>query len=259
MDLEPTGVSEEVIVSLKSCLVEGDPEQQRRERKIRRRALVFSIAIQSAFVAALVLFPLLGKSERISLTDRWTILPPYAPLGAVRQHGERTNPPPGGKKICIVCFNQNLSPTIKPGEKVDTTLDEPAGEFVPGAPTGPSAPGGLGLNSASKLPEPPKKEPRVETTKRLKITTLEPAMLMRRVEPVYPPLAKQTRREGRVELRAIISTDGSIQSLEVLSGDPLFLQSALAAVREWRYRPTYLNGQAAEVDTHITVIYTLNH
>ncbi len=83
-------------------------------------------------------------------------------------------------------------------------------------------------------------------------------MLIRRVEPIYPPLGIQLRREGRVELHAIISTDGSIQSLEVITGDPLFIQSALNAVREWRYRPTILDGQPIEVDTHITVVYTLN-
>ncbi len=85
------------------------------------------------------------------------------------------------------------------------------------------------------------------------------AQLIRRVEPIYPALAKQIQHEGRVELRAIISTAGTIESLEVLSGDPLFIQSALAAVREWRYRPTILNGRPIEVDTHITVIYTLSH
>jgi len=83
-------------------------------------------------------------------------------------------------------------------------------------------------------------------------------MLYHRVEPVYPPLAIPLRREGRVELHAVISTDGSVQALEVISGDALFIQSALAAVREWRYHPTILNGQAVEVDTQITVIYTLN-
>jgi protein TonB len=85
------------------------------------------------------------------------------------------------------------------------------------------------------------------------------AQLIHRVEPIYPPLAKQIQREGRVELRAIISTAGTIESLEVISGDPLFIQSALAAVREWRYRPTILNRRPIEVGTHITVIYTLNN
>lgn len=83
-------------------------------------------------------------------------------------------------------------------------------------------------------------------------------MLIDRVEPVYPALARQTRREGKVELHAIIATDGTIKSLEVVSGDPLFLQSAQDAVRQWRYHPTILNGQPVEVDTYITVTYVLH-
>ena len=82
-------------------------------------------------------------------------------------------------------------------------------------------------------------------------------MLERRVNPVYPALMKQIGRSGRVELRAIISIDGTIESLQVVSGDPGFISSALEAVREWKYRPTYLNGQPVEVDTIITVVYTL--
>jgi len=84
-------------------------------------------------------------------------------------------------------------------------------------------------------------------------------MLIRRIEPVYPLLMRQMHREGRVELRAIIATDGSIQSLEIVGGDPLFYQSALEAVRQWHYKPTILNGQAVEIDTHITVIYSMSH
>ncbi len=84
-------------------------------------------------------------------------------------------------------------------------------------------------------------------------------MLLNRVEPIYPVLPKQIHREGRVELRAIIATDGTIQSLEAAGGDPMFFQSALDAVRQWRYRPTILNGIPVEVETRITVIYTLQH
>ena len=84
-------------------------------------------------------------------------------------------------------------------------------------------------------------------------------MLIHRVEPIYPPLARQIHREGRVELRATIGTDGTIQSLQVVSGDPMFLNSAIEAVRQWRYRPTILNGQPVEIDTYITVVYTMQH
>jgi TonB family protein len=67
------------------------------------------------------------------------------------------------------------------------------------------------------------------------------------------------RREGTVELHAIIDVDGSVRSLQVLEGDAFFYQSALDAVRQWRYKSTVLNGRPVEVDTHITVIYKLNH
>ena len=90
-------------------------------------------------------------------------------------------------------------------------------------------------------------------------TSIDPAMLIRRVEPAYPRLAIQTHREGRVEMRARIATDGTIQSLEIVAGDPMFYQSAKEAVIQWRYRPTFLNGQPVEIDTYITVIYTLQH
>jgi len=84
------------------------------------------------------------------------------------------------------------------------------------------------------------------------------ASLINKVNPVYPPLARQTRISGTVRLHAIIGKDGSIQQLEVLSGHPLLQQSALDAVRQWRYRPTLLNGEPVEVDTTIDVIFSLN-
>jgi periplasmic protein TonB len=108
------------------------------------------------------------------------------------------------------------------------------------------------------LRPPPPRQPRAETTGHVVHTThIDPALLIHRVEPVYPMLPKQMGRSGRVELHAIIATDGTIQSLQVVSGDPMFYQSALEAVRQWRYTPTVLNGQVMEVDTYITVIYNI--
>jgi TonB family protein len=84
------------------------------------------------------------------------------------------------------------------------------------------------------------------------------AKIVERVEPVYPALARQTRVQGTVRLHAIIGTDGRVEELEVVSGHPLLIQSALDAVRKWRYAPTMLNGQPVEVDTTIDVIFSLN-
>jgi protein TonB len=87
---------------------------------------------------------------------------------------------------------------------------------------------------------------------------VQSAKIINRVQPVYPPLARQTRISGTVRLHAIIGKDGTIQSLEVVSGHPLLQQAALDAVRQWRYQPTLLNGDPVDVDTTIDVIFSLN-
>ncbi len=84
------------------------------------------------------------------------------------------------------------------------------------------------------------------------------ALLTHRVEPIYPLIARQARVEGTVQLRAIIARDGSVEHLEVLSGHPLLVHAASEAVRQWRFRPTLLNGEAVEVDTYITVVFHLS-
>jgi TonB family protein len=84
------------------------------------------------------------------------------------------------------------------------------------------------------------------------------ANLINRVDAVYPPLARQTRISGTVRLHAVIGKDGAVRQLEVISGHPLLVQSALDAVRKWKYQPTHLNGKLVEVDTTIDVIYELN-
>ena len=106
---------------------------------------------------------------------------------------------------------------------------------------------------------PPNTERQVARPRVVQVTQLDPAMLIHRVEPVYPALARQTRRDGHVELRAIIGTDGTIRSLQIVVSDPLFDRSALEAVGQWRYKPTVLNGQPVEIDTYITVIYSTQH
>ncbi len=86
---------------------------------------------------------------------------------------------------------------------------------------------------------------------------VQEALLIHRVVPVYPPLARPSRVEGTVRLHAIIGRDGRIESLEVLSGHPLLVQAALAAVRQWRYQPTLLSGVPVEVETYISVVFQL--
>ncbi len=82
--------------------------------------------------------------------------------------------------------------------------------------------------------------------------------LIYRVQPIYPPLARQARIQGTVELRAIVSKAGTIENLAVVSGHPMLVKSALEAVRQWRYRPYLLNGDPIEVETDITVNFVLS-
>lgn len=95
--------------------------------------------------------------------------------------------------------------------------------------------------------------------KRYIVSQLSPAQLLRRIEPLYPRPAVLMGLQGEVKLHALIAKDGTIQSLSVTSGHPLLAQAALDAVRQWRYRPYVLNGEAVEVETFITVNFRRDH
>ena len=83
-------------------------------------------------------------------------------------------------------------------------------------------------------------------------------LLIHRVEPTYPPLARAARVQGEVVLTAVISTNGDIENLQLVSGHPMLVPSAISAVQQWRYKPYLLNGQPVEVETTITVIFSLS-
>lgn len=87
---------------------------------------------------------------------------------------------------------------------------------------------------------------------------VQQANLVMKVTPAYPAEAKQARIQGVVQFTATINKDGTIQTLELISGHPLLVGSALDAVKQWVYRPTLLNGNPVEVVTQIDVNYTLS-
>jgi protein TonB len=89
------------------------------------------------------------------------------------------------------------------------------------------------------------------------ISHLDEGMLLRRVQPVYPRIAIATHTQGSVVLSALINTRGEIEGLQVVSGPGLLVQSALEAVKQWRYRPYILNGTPIEVQTQVTVNFSL--
>jgi periplasmic protein TonB len=109
----------------------------------------------------------------------------------------------------------------------------------------------IGNGMRPSLPPPP-------STRPPRISHMMEGNLIRRVQPEYPALAKQARIQGTVLLRAVINREGAIQDLQVISGHPLLVQAAINAVRQWRYRPFYLNDQPVEVETQVTVNFTLS-
>ena len=82
-------------------------------------------------------------------------------------------------------------------------------------------------------------------------------LILKRIQPIYPEQARQMRVEGKVELQANISKSGSITGVKQLSGDPQLGRAATDAVRQWKYKPYFLNGEPIEIQTQITVIFKL--
>jgi periplasmic protein TonB len=100
--------------------------------------------------------------------------------------------------------------------------------------------------------------PRVEVKKLRVSGGVQASKLINKPTPLYPPIAKQARVQGTVVLAAMISKSGTVEGLKVVSGHPMLTQAALQAVRNWKYQPTYLNGEPVEVETTINVNFTLN-
>jgi protein TonB len=94
--------------------------------------------------------------------------------------------------------------------------------------------------------------------KPLVVSDLGEGSLLRRVQPIYPSIARQARVQGAVELRAIISKAGTIENLVVVRGHPMLATAAVEAVKQWRYRPYLLNKEPIEVETEITVNFVLS-
>jgi len=81
--------------------------------------------------------------------------------------------------------------------------------------------------------------------------------LIHKVLPTYPPLARSARIQGQVVLQAVISKQGVIENLRMVAGHPMLVPAAIEAVRQWRYRPYILNNEPVEVETQVTVNFSL--
>jgi periplasmic protein TonB len=235
-----------------------------KNKKTNKPWTVFiSMVLQIAFLALLILIPLI-YTEALPKTLMSSILlapppppPPPPPPAAVQvvhvkpvahlmEAGKLVAPKAIPKDIKII-KEEEAPPDVGAG----MVGGVPGG--VAGGSMGGVIGGVIGGAGSSAAPPPPKVTP-----KRITVGgNVQAAHLVNRVQPVYPPLARQTRISGTVKLHAIIGKNGAVEQLQVVSGHPLLVQSALDAVRQWRYQPTLLNGEPVEVDTEIDVIFSL--
>ncbi len=158
------------------------------------------------------------------------------------------------------------SPVVHDVQMFVDVVDPSPGMYVPGAIAGDSRAGTVvgRMPDVAAPPEPPKPvEHAAKPVEKIDhpVRTggdVQEARIVRRVIPIYPPLARQARVQGVVKLDGIIGRDGTIHQLRVISGHPLLVNAAVDAVRQWVYRPTFLNGEPVEVQAPIDVNFTLS-
>jgi len=223
----------------------------------RGRTTTFSFFLQAIIIGVMVLIPLL-------ITDA---LPKAQLMMALVAPPPPPPPPPPPAVVHVVkqvqtdIVNGQLRTPTKIPKKVEIIKEEeappPVSGVVGGVPGG--VPGGqMGGVIGGIIGNTPVAVPKV-AVQRVRVSQgVTQGMVLHKVQPVYPPLARTARVQGSVVLAAIIGKDGTIQNLHVVSGHPLLTQAALDAVKQWRYRPYILNGEPVEVDTQVTVNFTLS-
>lgn len=222
-----------------------------------------SFGLQVLLIGVLVLIPLI-YTEALPKQQLMTFLvapppppppppPPAAAAPVVRavrpvselDSGQLRTPTAIPKKIAMLKEDEAPPPSSMGGGVVGG---------VPGGMTGGQMGGVIGGIIAAT----PVAVPKVATPQRVRVSQgVSEGLLVHKVTPSYPPLARSARIQGSVVLQAVISKDGSIQNLRAVSGHPMLTPAAIDAVKQWRYKPYYLNGEPVEVETQITVNFTL--
>ena len=235
--------------------------------------IALSFLMQLVLVGVLILIPLIWHEGLIG-SHLSTFLvapspppppppPPATPIKVVKViprqfDGTKLMAPKVIPKDIAVIKEEEMPPAAGP---VGVVGGVPGG--VPGGTVG-GVIGGVigGVPSAAPPPPPPppvKEKPKPPPGPVRVGGNVQLANLISQQKPIYPPLAKQARISGTVRFEAIISKDGTIQQLKVISGHPLLIPSAQEAVKNWKYRPTQLNGEPVEVQTTIDVNFTLSN
>jgi periplasmic protein TonB len=227
----------------------------------RGATTVISFILEFLFLGILVLLPLIF-TEALPTKQLMTLItaPPPPPPPP---------PPPTAAPVVVKKIQSELdngqlrTPTAIPKKVQMIKEDEPPPSAGPagvvgGVPGG--VPGGaMGGVLGSVMSSVPSAVPKVATPTRVRVSQgVSQGLLVHKVTPQYPPLAKQARIQGVVVLQALIGKDGNIQNLHVVSGHPMLTTAALEAVKEWKYKPYYLNGEPVEVETTINVNFSLS-
>jgi protein TonB len=173
--------------------------------------------------------------------------PPPAPAPAAARPARRPTEP--AKPAPSVSAPVEVPDQVRPEAAVD--VGQPHGQ--PGGVEG-GVPGGLVGAVIEKLPEPP--QPPARRPERVGLSVKEPTKL-KHVEPVYPDIAQRANVQGVVILECVISPAGRVEELKVLRGIPLLNDAAIAAVKQWTYKPTLLDGVPVSVVMPITVQFRL--
>jgi len=229
------------------------------ERGRRSCTTLTSFGLQAVIIGLLLLIPLLTT---VGLPLARVLQPPVS-LGA---------PPPARpieRQRAVTIVQSNIADdvliaprSIPPHVRIiDETVPPPQVSYN----TDPGVEGGTGsrdgiwraLNDSLSHPVVQPVAPPPTVTREFRTSKILQGSLIRRVEPTYPPLARQARIQGTVVLAAVISKAGTIENLKLLSGHPLLVPAAIDAVSRWRYRPYILNGDVIEVETQITVNFVL--
>ncbi len=241
-------------------------ESGNRFKSGRRRAMtLLSFALQMLLLCVLILIPLiyteaLPKQQLLTLLVAPPPPPPPPPPPAA------ATPIPKPVKVQSDVVNGALRTPTKIPEKVEIIKEEapPPSTTVAGVVGG--VPGGVpggqlggvigGIVSSTPVAVPKVAVPPPVQKVRVSQGVAE-GLLIHQIKPSYPPLARQARIQGDVVMQATISKDGSIENLSLQSGHPMLAPAAIEAVKQWKYKPYYLNGEPVEVQTQITVSFKL--
>lgn len=214
-----------------------------------------SFGAQALALSLLLVVPLLTLKgpPKVRWLDSSIFSPPPAP---VPPSPPGTRHPLHGSELHDghVFAPPTIPPTISP---IDDRGVEAAPDVVDiGVPGGTGRGSGVWQSVGDAVTPAPAPPP--VSTQPLRVSHWAEGNLIYRAQPTYPVLARQARIQGAVELRAIISKNGTIENLTVLRGHAMLVTAAVEAVKQWRYRPYLLNNEPIEVETDITVNFTLS-